>query len=63
MSEVSTENQRNYVNFADRAYKSRVLIAPDGRSIRVTGRQVSVPDDDIIIIDYLSAHPEFERVQ
>lgn len=63
MSEVSTENQRNYVKFTDRAYKSRVLIAPDGRSIRVAGRQVSVPDDDNTIIDYLSAHPDFERLQ
>ena len=63
MSEPSAENQRNYVKFTDRAYQSRVLIAPDGRSIRVAGRQVSVPDDDNIIIDYLSGHPDFERVQ
>ena len=63
MNEVAADNQRDSVNFADLAYKSRVLIAPDGRSIRVTARQVSVPADDHVIIDYLSAHPDFERVQ
>lgn len=51
------------VKYVDNKFKSRVLIAPDGRSIRVSGRQAVVPASDAIVIEYLDAHPDFERVQ
>lgn len=51
------------VTFTDRAFKSRVLITPDGRSIHVSGRQAVVPVSDVVAIEYLDAHPDFEQVQ
>lgn len=57
------EQHESDVKYIDNKFKSRVLIAPDGRSIRVSGRQVVVPVSDAVIIEHLDAHPDFERVQ
>lgn len=57
------EQHESDVKYIDNKFKSRVLIAPDGRSIRVSGRQAAVPVSDVVAIEYLDAHPDFERVQ
>lgn len=48
------------VIFRDKAYKSRTIVLPGGRTFDVVKRQIET--DDAELIDYLDAHPEFERL-
>jgi hypothetical protein len=51
------------ITYTDRKFKSRVLIMPDGRALRISERRISVQGGDKGAIEYLDAHPDFERVQ
>lgn len=48
------------VIFRDKAYKSRTIVLPGGRTFAVAKRQIET--DDAELIEYLDAHPEFERL-
>lgn len=48
------------VTFRDRAWKYRSVILDDGREIKVDNYLATVSEPDLI--DYLAAHPDFERV-
>lgn len=46
--------------FADKAYKSRTIVLPDGRGFEVVKSRISASDP--ALIEFLDKHSEFERV-
>ena len=47
------------VMFADKAFKSRTIVLPDGRSFPVEKARINATDP--ALIEYLEKHPDFER--
>ena len=51
---------RAAVTFADKAYKSRTIVLPDGRSFAVEKGRITAADP--ALVEHLDKHPEFERI-
>lgn len=58
-SETSAAAAATPVTFRDKAFKSRVLILPDGRDVPVENYMVTTSDPDVI--SHLDKHGDFER--
>lgn len=49
------------VNFRDTAFKSRVVLLPDGRTLRIARSHVAVPADDAVALAALRADRSFKE--
>ena len=48
------------VTFRDKAFKSRTIVLPDGRTFTVEKSRIT--SDDEALTAHLDKHPEFERL-
>lgn len=49
--------------YVDNAFTSRTLILPRERTVQVARGRVAVDPDDVELLDYLAAHPDFSPAE
>ena len=60
MPKTTDTRSTTQVVFADKAFKTRTIVLPDGRSFLIEKSRIRA--DDPVLVEYLDKHPEFERI-